>query len=66
MDGTVSDYDEAQTEVRRVVIKNAHKAIFIFDSTKLDKTESINLCTLSESDTVIIPRGNCFSVHTEN
>lgn len=66
INGTVSDNDEAQTEVRRAVIKNAHKTIFIFDSTKLDKTESINLCTLSESDTIIIPHGNCFYMHSEN
>ena len=64
--GTVSDNDEAQTEVRRAAIKNARKTVFIFDSTKLNKTESINLCTLSASDTTITPRGNCFSVNIEN
>lgn len=65
-DGTVSDNDEAQTEVRRAVIKNARKTIFMFESTKLDKTESINLCTLTDSDTIIIPHGNRFSINTEN
>lgn len=62
-DGIVSDCDEAQTEVRRAVIKNARKTVFIFDSTKLNKTESINLCTLSDSDAVILPRGHNFSLH---
>lgn len=63
--GTVSDIDEAQTEVRRAVIKNAVKTVFVFDSTKLNKTESINLYTLSDSDTVIIPHRNLSSVNKQ-
>ena len=56
-DGTVSDIDEQQTEVRRAVIKNARKTVFVFDSTKLHKTDTFTLHRTGGSDVIIVPRG---------
>ena len=55
-DGTVSDIDEQQTEVRRAVIKNARKTVFVFDSTKLHKTDTFTLYRTGGSEVIITPQ----------
>lgn len=52
-DGIISDGNEQQTEVRRAAIKNAKKRVFLFDSAKLHRVDTFNLCRVSKSDIVI-------------
>lgn len=52
-DGIISDIDEMQTAVRRIVLKNAAKTVFVFDRTKLHKKHSFTLCSSDEAEAVI-------------
>ncbi len=52
-DGIISDLDEMQTAVRRVVLKNAAKTVFVFDRTKLHRKHTFTLCSSDEAETVI-------------
>lgn len=53
-DGIISDSDEQQTLVRKTVMKNSLKNIFIFDSTKLNKKFLYTLCTANETNAIIM------------
>lgn len=53
-DGVITDSDEQQTLVRKTVMKNSLKNIFIFDSTKQNKKFLYTLCTKDETDAIII------------
>lgn len=52
-DGIISDYDEAQTQIRRVVMANTEKSVFLFEEAKLHKKCAFTLCR-SEDATEII------------
>lgn len=53
-DGVISDIDEEQMAVRRVVMKNSAKKIFMFDNTKQHKTYMYKLCRADDADDIII------------
>lgn len=52
-DGNISDVDEMQTAVRRIVLKNAAKTVFVFDRSKLHRKHSYNLGRAEEAEAVI-------------
>lgn len=53
-DGIISDNDEYQTAVRKAVMKNSDKIIFMFDSKKLHKKYLYTLCKAEEADDIIM------------
>lgn len=53
-DGIISDSDEKQTAVRKTVIQNCKKNIFLFDSTKLHKKYAFTLCRREDAGGIII------------
>jgi DeoR family glycerol-3-phosphate regulon repressor len=52
MDNTGEIYDcyEDEIFIRRAMIKNAKKKVFLCDSTKIGKTSPYHLCSLKEID----------------
>lgn len=53
-DGIISDPDENQTAVRKTVMKNSEKLIFMFDSKKLHKKYLYTLCHKDDADDIIM------------
>lgn len=53
-DGIISDSDEAQNSVRRAVLPNCERKVFLFTSAKLHKKATFTLCTADDADEVII------------
>ena len=53
-DGTVSDFDLTQTSVRRVIMRNAAKSIFLFEKSKLGKKLTYTLCRENDDKVIII------------
>lgn len=47
-DGNVSDQSEAETALRRRMLANSQKQVFLFDSSKYEKRFAFRLCNLSE------------------
>ncbi len=52
-DGAVTDPEEAQTAVRREILKNAAKTLLLFDETKLSRRDLYLLCHADEITEVI-------------
>ncbi len=52
-DGVISDFDLKQTMIRKYVMKNADKNIFLFEREKFGKKQLYTLCT-SEDATAIL------------
>ena len=53
-DGVISDFDVRQTSVRKKVIKNAKKKVFLFERGKLGKKLTYTLCTRDEVNEIFI------------
>ena len=53
-DGIISDCDLRQTSVRKIVMQNAHKNIFLFTDEKLHKKEVYTVCHSDDADDIII------------
>ena len=53
-DGIISDVDEFQTAIRKIVIQNSEKNIFFFDKSKYGKKYIYTVCKSDEIDEVII------------
>ena len=47
-DGIISDFDERQTAVRRRVMKNSRKTVFLFEKSKLGKKLTYTLAKREE------------------
>ncbi|MBQ8415995.1 MAG: DeoR/GlpR transcriptional regulator [Clostridia bacterium] len=56
-EGVISDSDIEQTSVRRIVMRNAKKRIFLFEKTKLGKKYLHTLCSAADADEVILCDG---------
>lgn len=54
LDGIISDDDERQTAVRKTVMKNCPRNVFLFDGSKLNKKCIYTLCRASDVTEVII------------
>lgn len=46
--GIISDYSEAETALRKIMIENSEKQFFLFDNSKLGKRYAFKLCTVSD------------------
>jgi DeoR family fructose operon transcriptional repressor len=53
LDGRLTDNSIEENNIRRVMMKNSAKKVFLCDSTKFDKVCLHNLCTVSEIDEII-------------
>lgn len=53
-DGIISDIDLRQTSVRKIVMQNAQKSIFLFTEEKLHRKEVYTLCRSEDADDIII------------
>lgn len=53
-DGMITDNEEDQLSVRRVVMDKCSKKLFLFDSTKLHQTFIYKLCNSDEPDEIIL------------
>lgn len=51
--GRITDYSEEETYIRREMLRNAKKSVFLFDSTKFEKTASFHVAHLSDIHYVI-------------
>lgn len=52
-DGVISDFDLKQTMIRKCVMKNAAKNIFLFEKEKFGKKQLHTLCTVKEATAII-------------
>ena len=53
-DGTISDFDLKQTMIRKFVMKNAGKNVFLFEKEKLGKKHLYTLCTKDAACAVLM------------
>lgn len=53
-DGIISDNDEKQTAIRKIMMKNSAKKIFFFDKSKLDSKHLYTLCKADDADEIIV------------
>ena len=53
-DGVISDFDVKQTMIRRVILKNAKKSIFLFERSKIGQKMTYTLCRREDVTEVII------------
>ncbi len=53
-DGYITDVDERQLSIRKILLKNCGKIIFMFDSSKLHKKYTYTLCHRDAADEIII------------
>lgn len=47
-DGIITDYSEAETRLRKCMIANSRKSVFLYDHTKLGKRFLFKLCSTEE------------------
>ena len=57
-DGIISDFDERQTAVRKRVLKNSKKAVFLFERSKLGKKLTYTLSRRDEVSEVFVLEDN--------
>lgn len=57
-DGIISDFDINQTSIRKLVMKNAKKNIFLFEKEKLGKRHLYTLCDKDSATAVLIAGEN--------
>ena len=55
--GIISDFDLRQTAIRKLVLKNASKSIFLFESYKLGKRMLHTLCHKEDATAVLLTDG---------
>lgn len=53
-DGIISDMDINQAAIRKIIMANSEKNIFLFDKDKLNKKYMYTLCRKDETDKIII------------
>lgn len=53
-DGCLSDNDQALTAIRKIVLHNAGKSVFLMDRSKLHSKCTYHICRTEEADDVII------------
>lgn len=53
-DGVISDFDVKQTMIRKIILKNTKKSIFLFESSKIGKKMTYTLCRREEVTEVIV------------
>ena len=53
-DGIISDSDMEQTAIRKIIMENSKKNIFLFEKNRLDKKFFYTVCHKNDVDEVII------------
>ena len=53
-DGVISDFDVRQTMIRKIILRNAKKSIFLFESSKTGQKMTYTLCRKEDVTEVII------------
>ena len=53
-DGVISDFDVRQTAMRKIIIKNSGKAIFLFEKNKIGKKLTYTLCRKDDKNVTIL------------
>lgn len=53
-DGSISDNDIEQTAIRKIIMKNSRKNIFLFEKNKLNKKYFYILCNKSDADEILL------------
>ncbi len=54
LDGVISDFDVRQTMIRKIILKNANKSIFLCESSKVGKKMTYTLCRKEDVTEVIV------------
>jgi len=57
-DGMISDQSEAESSLRRLMIKNSKKQFFLFDSSKYNKRFAFKICTVQDISDIITDLDN--------
>ena len=52
-DGVISDFDLGQTSIRKIIMKNSKKNVFLFEKNKCQKKLLYTLCRADEADAII-------------
>ena len=52
-DGIITDYSEAETRLRCLMMKHAKRKIYVFDSSKLGNSFMFKVCEASDVDEVV-------------
>ena len=53
-DGIISDFDVRQTSIRKIIIKNSKKTVFMFEKNKIGKKLTYTLCRKTDKNVDII------------
>ena len=53
-DGIISDFDVKQTMIRKIILKNAKKSVFLYERSKLGKKMTYTLCRRKDVTAVIV------------
>ena len=53
-DGVISDFDIRQTMIRKIILKNAKKSVFLFESSKIGQKMTYTLCRKEDVTEIII------------
>lgn len=53
-DGIISDFDIRQTAIRKIVIANSNKKVFLFEKSKIGKKLTYSLCRSKDENVVIL------------
>ncbi len=53
-DGVISDFDVKQTMIRKILLENAKKSIFLFESSKIGQKMTYTLCRKEDVTEVIL------------
>lgn len=51
--GEITDFSEAETQLRKAMMKNAKKTVYMFDSSKLNKKYLFSVCRAQDTDKII-------------
>ena len=63
-DGWISDYSEAETALRRAMIENAGRSVFLCDSSKIGRRSAFNLMHLEELTCAVVGQALPKAIHT--
>ena len=53
-DGIISDFDQRQTAIRKIVLKNSKHTIFLFEKNKIGKTLTYTLCRNGDENITVL------------
>ena len=57
-DGVISDFDVKQTMIRKIILRNTKKSIFLFERSKIGQKMTYTLCRKEDVTEIIIADKN--------